>query len=309
MDTGRENGLYDITMLNRLDGLAREMEKMRRGKMFVGKATSVADILKEIHQALNENRPEFYAIPQDPRLIPQEFLLFENSGSDDLEDVVDSLFSRARFTIKIPWGDAIRYMPFLMKIEERFRDVFGNDAEITATGMLPILVRTLNAAVRSMSKSYIIAFVVITFMMILMIGSLRLGLISMIPNILPVVLTLGVIGWFGFLFDLFTMLIGSIAIGLAVDDTVHFMHNFRRYYKDSGQVRQSVHRTLHTAGRAMLVTTIVLAIGFFIFSFASMKNLFYFGLLTGITVITALLADFLLAPALMVLFNRPTRRV
>ena len=68
---------------------------------------AVADILKEIHHALNENRPEYYVIPQDPALIPQEFLLFENSGSDDLEDVVDSQFQMARFTIKVPWLDAV----------------------------------------------------------------------------------------------------------------------------------------------------------------------------------------------------------
>jgi predicted RND superfamily exporter protein len=130
----------------------------------------------------------------------------------------------------------------------------------------------------------------------------------MIPNLLPIIITLGVMGWFDFPFDMFTMLIGSIAIGLAVDDTIHFMHNFRRYYADTGDVRGSVRRTLHTAGRAMLVTSIVLSLGFFIYMFASMNNLFYFGLLTGMTIISALLADFLVAPALMALAN-PTTRV
>lgn len=305
VDTGRENGLYEVETLNKLDRLAREIEKMQEGKMFVGKATSIADILKEIHKALNENRPEFYVIPQDPKLIPQEFLLFENSGSDDLEDVVDSQFSKARFSIKVPWGDAIGYMPFLIRVERRFQETFGGEADITATGILPMLVRTLYAAIHSAAKSYLVAFVVITAMMIMLIGSLRVGLISMIPNLLPVVLTLGVIGWLDFPLDMFTMLIGSIAIGLAVDDTVHFMHNFRRYYYESDDVRGSVRQTLHTAGRAMLTTSIVLCLGFFIYMFASMKNLFYFGLLTGITIITALLADFLLAPALMALIESP----
>jgi predicted RND superfamily exporter protein len=100
------------------------------------------------------------------------------------------------------------------------------------------------------------------------------------------------------------MMVASIAIGLAVDDTIHFMHNFRRYYEESGDAVQAVHETLHTTGRAMLVTTVVLAIGFFIYSFATMANIINFGLLTSFTVIMALLADYLIAPALMVVVHR-----
>jgi hypothetical protein len=96
-----------------------------------------------------------------------------------------------------------------------------------------------------------------------------------------------------------------VAIGLAVDDTIHFMHNFRRYYEQSGDPRAAVHETLQTAGRAMLVTTVVLSIGFFIFAFATMNNVINFGLLTGFTIIMALVADYLIAPALMIAVNRP----
>ncbi|MBW1804639.1 MAG: MMPL family transporter, partial [Deltaproteobacteria bacterium] len=301
IDTGRENGLYDLEILNKMEALGRELETLERGRMFVGKTISLAEMLKEIHRALNENRQAYYVIPQDPKLIPQELLLFENSGSDDLEDVVDSQFRLARFTIKVPWQDAIGYVPFLREIDQRIKGSLGDHAKVTATGLMVLLVRTLDAAIHSAARSYVIAFVIITLMMILLIGHPGLGLISMIPNLLPVVLTLGVIGWLDFPLDMFTMLIGSIAIGLAVDDTVHFMHNFRRYHYETGDVKEAVRRTLTTAGRAMLVTSIVLSLGFFIFMLASMKNLFYFGLLTGITIITALLADFLLAPALMML--------
>ena len=223
VDTGRENGLYDVDILNKLDRLSEEMETMEKGTMFVGKATSLSDMLKEIHQALNENRPEFYAIPQDPKVIPQEFLLFENSGSDDLEEIVDSQFSKARFTIKGPWGDAVRYIPFLNAIEDRFREVIGSDAKITSTGLLHMMIQTLSAAIYSMAKSYVTAFIVITFMMILLIGSLRLGLLSMIPNLLPVIMTLGVIGWFGLTFDMLTILIDHTLVDGYGLDKPHFV--------------------------------------------------------------------------------------
>ncbi|MBE9551989.1 MAG: MMPL family transporter [Proteobacteria bacterium] len=303
VDTGRENGLYDRDILLGLDGLAHELESWERGELFVGKASSVADVLKEIHQALNENRPEFYAIPDNEKLIPQEFLLFENSGSDDLQDVVDSRFQTARFTVKAPWRDTLEYLPLLREIKTRFHETLGPDVTVTATGIMSLFSRTLSAAMWSAAKSYVIAFGAITLMMILLVGNLRLGLAAMLPNLAPIAIAMGFMWWARIPLNMFTMLVGSIAIGLAVDDTVHFMHNFRRYFAQSGDVREAVRRTLHTAGRAMLVTSVVLAIGFYIFMFASMINVIQFGFLVGSAILLALLADFLLAPALMVLLN------
>jgi uncharacterized protein len=310
VDTGRENGLHDRNVLLALDRLSSKLEKFRQDELFIGKVNAITVIIKEIHRALNENRPEFYKIPENSRLIPQEFLLFENSGSDDLEDVSDSLFQTARITIKVPWRNALTYVPFMREIESQFKQTFADtdtadqDISITTTGIMALFGRILYAAIYSAAQSYVIAFVVITLMMIMLIGSLRIGLISMIPNLGPIFVVLGIMGWASIPLDMFTMMIASIAIGLAVDDTVHFMYNFRRYYDESGDVADAVHRTFYTSGRAMLTTSIVLSLGFFIFMFASMNNLFYFGLLTGLAIVFALAADLLLSPALMALMYR-----
>ncbi len=299
VDTGEKNGFYEPKRMQGLAKLSDEVSTIDQGEIYVGKTLSLADILKEINKALNENRDAFYSIPDDRQLIAQEFLLFENSGSDDLEDFVDSQFSKARFTIKMPWADAVLYKDFLADIGDRFRRVMGDDVAITITGINALLSRTMSATIYSMAESYVIAAVVITFMMILLIGNIRIGLVSMIPNLTPIILTLGLMGWMGMPLDLFTMLIGSIAIGLAVDDTIHFMHNYRRYHHDTGDVKEAVRKTLLSTGRAMFVTTIVLSTGFFLYMGADMSNLRNFGLLTGFTIIMALLADFFLAPALM----------
>ena len=129
----------------------------------------------------------------------------------------------------------------------------------------------------------------------------------MIPNLLPILLAIGVMGAFSWPLDMFTMLIGSIAIGLAVDDTIHFMHNFHRYFHETKDAAESVRRTLLTTGRAMLATTVVLATGFFIYLFSYMENIFRFGLLTGFAILMALVADFFLAPAMMTLIARRER--
>ena len=219
---------------------------------------------------------------------------------------MDSQFRLARITLKVPWQDALLYVPFIEDVAGRFNRVFsgrtlegGEQMQVTATGIMSLFGRIIHAAMYSAAQSYGIALVVITLLMILLIGNLKLGFISMIPNLGPIFVVLGIMGWFGIRLDMFTMLIASIAIGIAVDDTIHFMYNFRRYYEQFGDVREAVRRTLQTAGRAMLTTSIVLALGFFIFVFSSMNNLFNFGILTGSAIVLALAADLLLAPALM----------
>ncbi len=314
VDTGRENGLYDKDVLQALDTLAASLESFEQDSIFVGKVISVTTILKEIHKALHENRPEMYTIPDNGALIPQEFLLFENSGSDDLQDFVDSRFSKARVTIKVPWRDALTYVPFIAEIEDLFGSTFaditvdGTPVTLSTTGIMSLFARILDATMRSAAQSYGLALVVITLMMILLIGNLRMGLIAMVPNISPILITMGIMGWFSIPLDMFTMLVASIAIGLAVDDTIHFIYNFKRYYEETGDVHLAVSHTLHTAGRAMLTTSIVLSIGFFLFMLASMHNVFYFGMLVGLAIVIALLADFILAPALMALALPNTNR-
>ncbi len=315
LDTGKENGLYERDILMAIDRLTHEIENAYRDrKVFVGKSMSVTTILKEIHQALHGNNPDYYKIPENQGLIPQEFLLFENSGSDDLSDVIDSRFQVARITLKVPWEDALLYRPFISDIKERFDEEFsgkrldgGEPMSVTVTGIMSIFGRIISAAIYSAAQSYVIALVIITILMIVLIGNLKLGLISMIPNLTPILCVVGLMGLTSIQFDMFTMLIASIAIGLAVDDTIHFMYNFRKYYELGGSVRGAVHRTLQTAGRAMLTTSVVLSIGFFIFMLASMNNLFYFGLLTGLAILLALGADLILAPALMAIAVKDRR--
>jgi hypothetical protein len=303
IDTGHENGLYDPAMLNRLDELAAYAERYTnaRGERFVGKTNSVADVVKEINRALNENRPEAYRIPQDRDLIAQELLLFENSGSDDLERLVDSQFRMARLTIKTPWDDASAFVQFVRDLQSHGLALFGTSAQVEVTGLIRLFTQSIFLLMRSMVTSYSVAIAVITILMILLLGRLSLGLLSMVPNLLPIVITLGFMGWADIPLDAFTLLIGSIALGLAVDDTIHFFHHFQRYYSRSGDAAYAVHETLLTSGRAMLFATLVLVTGFWLFMFATLNNLFYFGLLTGMTLVVALAADMLLSPAMLTL--------
>ena len=304
IDTGRENGLHEPETLERIERAMRHSETLRVGDHPVSKATSIVDVVKETHKALNENRPNYYVLPQDRQLIAQELLLFENSGSDDLEQVTDSQFSVARLSIRTRWVDAMVYPAFLDKIEADLREILGPDVDLELTGGSVLFSRTFKAVIISMTRSYVIALIIITPLMILLIGNLRLGLYSMVPNLIPVFLVLGLMGWTQIPLDATTLLMGGVVIGLAVDDTIHFMYKFTRYFEDTADARLAVRRTLETTGTALLFTSLVLSLGFSVFLFAYMVNAAWFGVLASFAAITAFLADVLVAPAIMVLVTR-----
>ncbi len=299
IDTGKENGWQDPDRLARLDALTKKLEKYKDPYTFVGKAVSLNTIVKETNRALHGNDEAFYTIPKEKDLVAQELLLFENSGSDDLEDVVDSQFSKTRMTVKVPWVDSIKATGLLAYIEEQSKRAFPED-NVTVTGVVPLMVTTFDQAIRSAVKSYIIAFVLIALMMMLILRSVRIGLLSMIPNLTPIILGLLLMVAFHIPLDMFTLLIGSIAIGLAVDDTIHFMHNFLRYYRHTGDSAEAIRRTFFTTGKALVITSVVLSLGFYAYTQAQMVSVQNFGFLTGTVIIFALLADLLMAPALMV---------
>ena len=262
-------------------------------------AFSITAVLKETNQALHENKKEYYRVPDTRDLIAQELFLFENSGSGDLAKVVDSQFAVARVTIKTPWVDSVVLERFMHQVKAVAESIFSDTTGIKVTGGMALMARTIPAALKSMSRSYLLAFFIITVMMMILVENARLGLVSMIPNLLPIITIMGVMGLARIPLDMTTLMIGSIALGLVVDDTVHFMYNFRRYYQKRGDAYHAIRETLLGTGRALLITSLVLSTGFFADMFATLTHIQRFGFFTGMTILVALLADFVVAPALM----------
>ena len=299
IETEEVNGLHDPQVLHAIDRARHTLDGIEVGLVKAGPSMSLVDVVKEIHQALNEGRPEARAIPDERTLVSQELILFENSGSEDLQDVVDTEFRRARFTIRTPMVDALYYEKFADEVERILRDTLPENVESSLTGMMMVSRRTFGASMETIMQSYGIALLVITPLMMLLLGSFRMGLIAMLPNLFPIILTLGLMGWTGQPLEMFSLLIGSVALGLAVDDTIHFMHGFRRTYSETGSVEIAVRQTLQTTGQALLFTSVVLTCGFLVYLFSEMNNLWRFGLFTAFSVTMAFLADVLFAPALM----------
>jgi predicted RND superfamily exporter protein len=299
IDTGEENGLYSPTLLQNIDSMARDVKAIEHRGMSTEKVLSLVDVLKEINLALNADQPEHYSIPDNRELVAQELFLFENTGTDDLEDFVDSQFRKARYTVKLPWmGSTIIYGYGEALLDTVIHALPENiNAQVTGIGMLfaSVAVKSLH----SIRESYLLAAVVISILMVFFIGDLRVGLAAMIPNLSPILISLGLLGWSGIPLNVFTMFVGSIALGLAVDDTLHFLHGFKRAHMETGSTEAAIKESFRSTGRALVVTTVALSMGFFLFAFATMQSVMLFGLLTGCTIVLALVADFIVMPAIL----------
>ena len=163
IDSGQENGLYEPALLRRIDALQEHARGLPVGTGEVARARiSIVEVVKEIHQALNGGGREAYVLPDDRRLIAQELLLFENSGTDDLEDVVDSQFQIGRVSLPIPLTDSVLLVPLLHQLQRDFGQILGDDTDFQLTGTFAIGASTAAATIDSMAKTYAIAFAVIT---------------------------------------------------------------------------------------------------------------------------------------------------
>ncbi|MCR9095136.1 MAG: efflux RND transporter permease subunit [bacterium] len=306
-DGGEENALHDPEVLARLDAMQRYVETHPGENFAFRKTVSVADIAKEIHQALHGGEADEYRIADDRLLVAQELLLFENSGSDDLEDVVDSSFRLARISLRGEHTEATNYLRYLREHSPNLREI-GGDADLTITGFYAIASHVAQLTVDTSIRSYIIAFLTITPLMMLFIGSLRTGIVSMAPNLMPIAMVMGIMGWSGAPLDIFTVLIGGIALGLVVDDTIHILHGFRRNFEETGSIEQATAETMRTTGRALLFTTVVLTCAFSIYGFASAGTVVNFGLLSALAVFLAFVFDIFLSPALLALVYQGRER-
>jgi predicted RND superfamily exporter protein len=140
--------------------------------------------------------------------------------------------------------------------------------------------------------------------MILLIGNWRAGLVSMVPNLVPILATLALMVFLGIKIDMFMLLGGCIAIGLAVDDTIHFISCFQRYLAQTCDPEKAVELTMQTTGRALLFTSVILVAGFGVLSLSSMANLGNLGFMTAWAIALAFVLDVTVTPALLVLTHR-----
>jgi predicted RND superfamily exporter protein len=294
-------GLKDQALLLGLEKLQAHIAAYEHPEVgpIVGNAISVLDVLHETNRALHGGDPAFDRLPDTQRAIGDALFMFENAGPDELRKLATNDLQRGQMSIRIKWLDATSYLPLAEHVDAGIQKYVPADASVRPTGSIYTLVTTVSNLLSDLIRSFGMAFVVITLVMMLLLRNIKLGLIAMVPNLMPIAFIMGLMGGLGIPIDMNNLLIASIAIGIAVDDTIHFMHHYRVNHDWTGNVEHALTRAMRHSGRAMASTTLILMVGFFVYLGASMYNIQRFGLLIGLTALMALLIDLVFAPALI----------
>jgi predicted RND superfamily exporter protein len=305
VDSQVSDGFRSTAWQKKLEALVDGLQGVSTEEVQLGKTLALPDMIKLVNWSIQGSGLQGYSLPDNKDMLAQELLLLELSSSSILSEMVDPSFRYGRITLHVPWVDAVSYGRFLKKIEDGCRSILGSNTPFTVTGHIPLLSRTVYVTLKSMVTSYLIAGIVITILIIFLLGNLQCGLVSIVPNLFPIVVALGVLGWLDVPMDMLTMLVGCIAFGLIVDDTIHFMYNFHRYYMIDGRVEDAVHKTIQTSGRAMFITSMILIAATLVLMMSPIHTIRNFGMAMGMTIFIALFADIVLAPALMaVIYNK-----
>lgn len=305
IETGRPDGVKDPRVLQAIDALERETDA-REEK--VGGSTSITGVVKRLNEVF-QGDPAAYAVPDDAALIDQELLLYDPQREDDPLQLVDfPRWERARVTFRTDNDSARAAATLLERVKADAARLLPEGAHLVPSGYIPLYVRLIDYLVWGQITSICTSFAVIFVVLLLLFRSLRHALISLPANVLPVALTLGFMGWAGIHLDVATVLIASVALGLAVDDTIHFVFKFRAREQETGDTARAVDETLRTTGAAIMATSITLALGFSVLALAQVKSVAVFGVLMAVTMLSALIGELLITPAVILTFGRRSGR-
>jgi predicted RND superfamily exporter protein len=269
----------------------------------VRKTYSIVDILKDLNQAFHDGDPAWHRLPETRELVAQYLLLYEMSGGEEVEEYVSTDFRSANLELRLALSPTSEMEKLVEVIEANLDGEPLRASEVSVTGIGALWLKLLNYIVSSQIQGFLIAFGVIGAMMCLVFRSVKTGIISMLPNLSPVVLTLGVMGWVGILLDYNKVLIAAVAIGIAVDDTIHLMMRYNHEFQENGDYEQALRASIEDVGRAVFITSVALVLGFLVFTFSVMDSTASFGVLLATTIAVALVANFLLMPALVLVFQ------
>ncbi len=269
----------------------------------VRKSYSLVDILKDLNQTFHEDDPAWYRLPESRELVAQYLLLYESAGGGESDEYVSPDYRRAPLELRLQLAMTSATANLVRDLRAELAEHPLEASTMTLTGIGALWLKLLDYIVWSQVQGFAVAFSVIAVMMCLLFASWKTGLISMLPNLSPVLLTLGVMGFAGIPLDYNKVSIAAVAMGIAVDDTIHLVSRYRHEFRRLGRYEDALYASLQGVGRALLVTSVALVLGFGVLVFSLLDSQATFGVLLATTIVTALVADFLLMPALVLTFR------
>ncbi len=304
--TPAKDGLKDPYRLRRIDELQRRLE----AEPEISKTLALPQVVKRLHEVFR-GEEKYHTIPDTSDQVSQLLFLFESGPENDIRDFADYDYRIARLTCRIPMTSARGMKKIIEKVQQHARKILNpgvKDLKLTPAGYLPLYVRMMAYVTQSQIGAFATAFLVIFSLILLLFRSFSLTLAAILPNLFPLAITLGVMGWIGIRLDIATVMIAPISIGMSVDDTIHFFYAYREQMRAcKGDTDAAVAATLRQKGPALLNTGVILFLGYVVLVMANVKSVIYFGLLTGLTMLGGVVAEAFLTPAVLALFKPRVR--
>jgi len=299
-DAGVEDGIKEPEVLGEMERVQALLES---GSEAVRKTYSLVDILKDLNQAFHGGDPAWHKLPESREMVAQYLILYESSGGEEAEEYVSSDYRRASVEARIALGPTSVTADLVERVRVALQEEPLQHSTLTLTGIGALWLKLMDYIVSSQVQGFLLAFGVIAVMMVSIFRSFGTGMISMVPNLTPVALALAFMGFFAIPLDYSKVSIAAVAIGIAVDDTVHLLSRYRHEFRIRGNYARALEAALQDVGRALLITSTALVLGFLVFLLSALHSQAMYGVLLASTIVTALVADFLLMPALVLTFK------
>jgi uncharacterized protein len=310
VDTKQRNGIRKNTLktINAMDSLSQYLSS----KSYIGKPLSIAEGMKFAEQAFFEGDSSNYRVPGENDLLALKSYLSPNTDSGNSKNSFSKLVSsfmdtakqQTRISVSMKDVGSAR-LPFILdSVQRKANELFPDTSKykVLLTGSSVTFLEGTSYIISGLKESILWAFLLIALCMLYLFKSWRILLCSLLPNVIPLVITAGVMGWVGIALKPSTVLIFSVALGIAIDITIRFLVNFKQQLKKDSDPKLTVVETIHSTGLSIIYTSIVLIAGFVIFCFSGFGGTKALGWLTSLTLITATIANLVLLPALIIGF-------
>lgn len=279
--------------LRALDSLAR----LADGYVLTKRTTSVLNILKDLNQTLHADNPAYYRLPETSDEIAQQLLLYENAGGSEAENWMDYDYRFLRLRVEMVnynSAEIEREMNELVSVASRLLP----NAKVTPVGTMPQFSVMMQYVVRGQIVSFLLSLLIIGVLMMVVFGSVRVGLIGLIPNIMPALAVGGLMGFLNYPLDMMTATIMPMILGLAVDDTIHFINHGHLEFDRQRNYRSAILKTFRIVGTPIVLTSVIISSNFAAYCISDGMMFVHMGILSVAGMLTALLADLCITPLL-----------
>jgi len=293
IDGGAADALKDPDLLRKMD----RFQAYLKGIPGITGVFSAVDLVKALNRAFFEGDSAAFTIPDTRAGISQEYLLVQ--GSDEVATLLSDDYSTGRISARVAMAKSQLLAERMPEIQKQIDTLFGSTVKVKPTGLVHLMHQMETYLLTTQIRSFLIAFGIILVCMMILLRSVKMGLLAIIPNFLPILFTLALMPFLNIALDVGTVMIAGVALGLVVDDTIHFLSRLQREMKTGAPIREAIATAILGTGRPIIFTSVILTLGFAVLILASFNPVIHFGILCSVVIFLAVVFDLVVLPAFL----------